>query len=404
MSKKDYLNIAIKNIFRNKRNAFYIIITIICTILALGTLTFYTNITKYVENEITKNVGYRTLIVFPNPELEDLGFKKLSDIDHVEEIYSARYDRVTSGISDFKNEYLDGGIGLVYGSENTLPKVVSGRSFKSNETGIAICPVKFFPDSSNFNLDIDEKHIIDGNSLLGKSFTVTYINTDSKEKIDKSFKIVGLYDNTSLMRLNNECFIAPKDIMNIVDFVNPLARGEFDSFNVLVDDLNNVSFVNDEARESLGFAIDFYTQSTMDFETVNFLKLSSNILLSVVLFVIILVTLLYMKKKLFKESKIIGILRTCGYDNKKVTNIYFLEIALTNIISFIIGLIIFLIILFILMKTLLSGVIYYGIDISLTPVTLIFSLIIILIPTIIARYNINKKCKLNITDLIGNDE
>jgi len=399
----DYLYLYTRS-FKHKKNYFYTIVMIICTILVLGTLTFYTNLVNYVNFEITKSLGYRTLIVPGNPELEDNGYKNLKAIAHVKEVYYSRYGSVTSGISSFKNNVLDGRIGLLYGTNNTMPKVILGKSFSNDETGFAICPINFYPDGSIYNFGINEKNIINGEKILNKEFKVMYVNEDSKKELNKTFKVVGLYDNKSVMHFNNECFISAKDITSIVDFTYPITEGTIDSFLVVVDDLDNVKTVNDAAKEALAVSVDFQTQYEMDFTTVKFLLNFCKVLVCLIIFVVFSLMFLYLKKKLFAENKKIGVMRTLGYESKTVANIYFIEIVINNIISFTIGLLIFIVLLVIIVKTILVGVINYGMDIKINPLIILFSALIIIIPTFITKYIINKKCKNDIINIIGNEK
>ena len=77
MNLGDYFNTAFRSIFRNKKSNSYIIVTVICSILVMASLTFYTNIVDYVDAEITKNVASRSILVPPNLNLEDKGIDEL---------------------------------------------------------------------------------------------------------------------------------------------------------------------------------------------------------------------------------------------------------------------------------------------------------------------------------------
>jgi ABC-type antimicrobial peptide transport system permease subunit len=167
--------------------------------------------------------------------------------------------------------------------------------------------------------------------------------------------------------------------------------------------LSNVQSVINSATK-LGFER-ISVKNNINADLVRIIQVSCNVLLALVLFTIILVTSSYIKKKILNERRIIGILRTCGYKRNTVKNIYLLETILTNIFSYFIGIIIFLIIYVALKNTVLHNFTYFGLTTTINIFSLLFSLIIIiLIPTFITFYHINKKSKIDIANLIGSEE
>lgn len=413
MSIKDYFKNAFSMIFRDKKKIFYIIIMIICTILATCSLAFNYNYKNYVATSINKNIGFRTLMVSPKEDLNDLGKAELFNINHVVDVYDSSYNSKAL-YSNLKNTNLDGYVELIYGSMKALPNVVSGRTFGEEERNVAICPVKFYPDISAYKLKIKEQNIIDGHDLLSKTFTVKYnalkFNDSRTNIIDgneftKTFEVVGLYNNTQIMTLNNQCFVSASDLIEIIDIENAEIKNEssFSYFTIIVDEVNNLEDTIKEI-ENLGF-LRVQLKNTIDTNLVNIIQMSCNIILFLVLFSVIMITSSYIKKKFISEIKTIGILRTCGYNKKIVRNIYFLETIFTNIISYIKGLIVFLIIYLILKKAVFGAFSYIGLKTSIDIFSLLVSFtIIVIIPLIISIYQVSKKSRLNIVQLVGSEE
>jgi len=416
MNIKDYFNIAAKNIVRGDKNKFYIIIIVILAVLTLGIQIFRINFNNFLEASYTKNIGFRSLVLKPKPELKDLGKSELLGIDHVDDVYSSAYG-FKGGYTDFKNDNLNGYVELLYGSIKTLPAIIKGRTFKEKERNVAICPINFYPDDSVYSLNIKDKYIIDGNKLLSKSFTIKYLNYVSKndessenseqEELTKSFEIVGLYNNEQTINFNNQCFIPAIDIIEMIDGKSKQTVKEnndsYWSFTVIVDNLNNIDKVIRKAK-NLGYER-IRVQNQIDVKLVNTVEIACTLVLVVVLFAVILLTSSYIKKKILNETKIIGILRACGYRSTNTTIMYLCETFFIHLFSFIIGFILFLIIYIIAKIKFFDKFAYIGIDISINWVAVLISIIIIiLIPSIITIYYISQRNRLNIVKLIGDDE
>lgn len=414
MSAKDYFQITIKNLIRENKNIFYIIITVICTIITLSSLVFRYNFSNYINDSFTKNIGFRTLAVSPILEIDDLGKEKLSTIDHVDDVYSiVYYSKLLD--SNLSTDNLDGTISFLYGTVKSSPNVIAGRGFEENERNVAICPINFYPDEDAYDLKINSDYIIDGNDLLNKNFTVTYYSRiydndqdrifDDK-KFEKTFKVIGLYNNKQTMDFNNQCYIPAEDMTEIVDIgrpVDPTNQTSYPYFYVVVDSLYNLESVMDKISE-LGFD-ESYVKNEININLINTVDISGNVILTIVLVTILLLTSSYIKKKILNETRVIGVLRTSGYNKKIVRNIYLLETILINLFSYIIGLILFIITYSILVKTLFSTVSYIGIMISINPLSILLSLaIIIVLSSIVAIFHISKKCHLDIVKLVGSEE
>ena len=141
-------------IFRDKRKLFYVVVLLFCSLIAFSILTFKNNFDVYVNETITRNIGFRTLSVSPKQDKEDLGLSELIFLDHVVDVYSFMYGTMSVD-SSFKNENIEGTIELLYGSPDIQPNVIMGRGFESDDSNVAICSNIFYPDSSvlmNYNL------------------------------------------------------------------------------------------------------------------------------------------------------------------------------------------------------------------------------------------------------------
>ena len=138
-------------VFRDKRKLFYVVVLLFCSLISFFILNFKKNFDMYVNESMTKNIGFRTLSVSPKQDKEDLGLSELISLDHVVDVYTFRYGSMSVD-SSFKNENIEGTIELLYGSPDIQPNVIMGRGFESDDSNVAICPNIFYPDSSAYEL------------------------------------------------------------------------------------------------------------------------------------------------------------------------------------------------------------------------------------------------------------
>ena len=396
-------------IFRDKRKLFYVVVLLFCSLIAFSILTFKNNFDVYVNETITRNIGFRTLSVSPKQDKEDLGLSELIPLDHVVDVYSFQYGSM-SVESSFKNENIKGTIELLYGSPDIQPNVIMGRGFKSDDSNVAICPNIFYPDSSAYELQLDNKYVINGDSLLNNEFEVYYtesiFNFDTNtfeegKKFTKKFKVIGIYDNTSTMNFNNQCYIMSRDIKEMVSEASSDNIGEnsYPYFDLVVDNVDNIEEVMGKIKD-LGFN-KVSVKNYFDSDMLQTIEISSIIVVTILVFLTIIISSSYIKKLVINDSWKIGMLKTLGYNQKEVMKKYFGEVSLINVFIYLFSFLIFGIIFLLLKFTILSFVQYIGVNIrvSLFPVIVTF-IIIVIIPLITMFYNIYKYSKQNIIDLL----
>lgn len=405
----DFLKLSFIRLFRNKKNAFYVIVLSLFTVVLLSLLTFKNSLINYIDNFIIKNIGFRTISVSPRDDVEDFGYSDLISINHVQDVHSANYD-TTSVESTFKSDELDGYIDLVYANYSILPTNVVGEKFDADDTGFAICPIDFLPSSEAFNLLVDEKKFLSGYELLNTSFQINYYSYlfDGKRLIEndkyiKEFKIVGIYDAKKVMNPSNTCYISKKDMEEIKSITTVNNENTIYGFMVVVDNIKNVELVLNDL-EKKGFSR-VNIRSQIDYDIINKILFACNIVVSVIMASIVIIIINYTKKKYFNDIKSIGLLMTMGYSNNIIVFIYLLEIVYSSIFSYLIGLFLFLIIYNLIKFYFLKGLIYSGFEILLHLNTFLISVFVVIFTSIIVAllYFLKNKRK-NINLMIEGDD
>lgn len=383
----DFLKLSFIRLFRNKKNAFYVIVLSLFTVVLLSLLTFKNSLINYIDNFIIKNIGFRTISVSPRDDVEDFGYSDLISINHVQDVHSANYD-TASVESTFKSDELDGYIDLVYANYSILPTNVVGEKFDADDTGFAICPIDFLPSSEAFNLLVDEKKFLSGYELLNTSFQINYYSYlfDGKRLIEndkyiKEFKIVGIYDAKKVMNPSNTCYISKKDMEEIKSITTVNNENTIYGFMVVVDNIKNVELVLNDL-EKKGFSR-VNIRSQIDYDIINKILFACNIVVSVIMASIVIIIINYTKKKYFNDIKSIGLLMTMGYSNNIIVFIYLLEIVYSSIFSYLIGLFLFLIIYNLIKFYFLKGLIYSGFEILLHLNTFLISVFVVIFTSII---------------------
>ena len=405
----DFLRLSFIRLFRNKKNAFYVIALSLFTVVLLSLLTFKNSLINYIDNFIIKNIGFRTISVSPRDDVEDFGYSDLISINHVQDVHSANYD-TASVESTFKSDELDGYIDLVYANYSILPTNVVGEKFDADDTGFAICPIDFLPSSEAFNLLVDEKNFLSGYELLNTSFQINYYSYlfDGKRLIEndkyiKEFKIVGIYDAKKVMNPSNTCYISKKDMEEIKSITTVNNENTIYGFMVVVDNIKNVELVLNDL-EKKGFSR-VNIRSQIDYDIINKILFACNIVVSVIMASIVIIIINYTKKKYFNDIKSIGLLMTMGYSNNIIVFIYLLEIVYSSIFSYLIGLFLFLIIYNLIKFYFLKGLIYSGFEILLHLNTFLISVFVVIFTSIIVAllYFLKNKRK-NINLMIEGDD
>ena len=405
----DFLRLSFIRLFRNKKNAFYVIVLSLFTVVLLSLLTFKNSLINYIDNFIIKNIGFRTISVSPRDDVEDFGYSDLISINHVQDVHSANYD-TASVESTFKSDELDGYIDLVYANYSILPTNVVGEKFDADDTGFAICPIDFLPSSEAFNLLVDEKKFLSGYELLNTSFQINYYSYlfDGKRLIEndkyiKEFKIVGIYDAKKVMNPSNTCYISKKDMEEIKSITTVNNENTIYGFMVIVDNIKNVELVLNDL-EKKGFSR-VNIRSQIDYDIINKILFACNIVVSVIMASIVIIIINYTKKNYFNDIKSIGLLMTMGYSNNIIVFIYLLEIVYSSIFSYLIGLFLFLIIYNLIKFYFLKGLIYSGFEILLHLNTFLISVFVVIFTSIIVAllYFLKNKRK-NINLMIEGDD
>ncbi len=368
MKVSDLLRYSYLKIIRDKKSIYFIVVLLILSILLLGVLNYQTSFLEDIDKNFIISSDFRSLIVDPSDaEMEkhwddadyDYGYNNILNMNHVEDAYYFHLDNFYSGITSFKNDIYDGQIELLYGSKSTMPKLVAGEMFDKNATGVAICSNYFFP-SMDFDQSFSlKKGILYKKDLLNKTFSietnvVKYDNGPKVvDKLNREFKIVGLFDTLdSTFNDLNVCYISPKDMKEIYDVsvkgLNDPETNRALSYVVVVDKYENIQKVIEDL-ENMGYGVSL--KGGADYESVAKLKSICIIAVILIMVAIIVISILYVKKKINSNLFECGVSKALGYSDVQVIAISTMQMLYLSVVSSLTGIVFYRVILLILKNT-----------------------------------------------------
>lgn len=172
--------------------------------------------------------------------------------------------------------------------------------------------------------------------MIGKNVTLYFKDGNTKEKIAKTFKLVGTY-NADYSYSYNDCYISSVDYDNIQNETKEEIKGDLvvKLFDIYVNKYKNVKEVNDYLN-SQGIIT---SVSEVDDAFVNY-----SLFLSILLLVIMIIVLTIILSKFFKsyyqeENYNIALYKALGFNDKSLVKILFFELEIIMFIAMILAII-----------------------------------------------------------------
>lgn len=370
----------------NWKNFILFLIFLFTNLAILLSISIVYTFTLLKQSYFYKYSGFRTIIV------DSIDVNNLKKIDHVLAVEDAKYrNPLTFSSKDFDSD-LNGEI-LVNAliSKEDL-KIKRGKMIKN--TNEAICSDIFFPyeiEVRNGKTIFNKSRIISGKEILNKSFSIY----ENDEKI-ATYNIVGTFDTKKTMNALNSCYILKDDFEKIIqdesDLEQSISNRNESGSMILVDKYENVEGVLKSLEKA---NISYYVVSELNegyIKILTYFPIFASIIISL-LFMIVLES--FLSKKVKYRSKCNLVLKSIGFENRKIENINILENVILFFISFVISIFLYLILFFYIKNVLLAEYIYDGtfIPFSIVPIILSFILeiiIILLVNKRVLRFKLNK--------------
>ena len=398
MKLKEKIYLSMQNIKTHKKAVVLtsIITTILLFIIILAfTIMFMVNQT--INNLIYDSLSARNYTLVSNYSFEkgDILKEYAKNIDHVLDIYDVNKESSIE-VRVLPNQIINKNwtIELFGRSNSTLPKIVFGKNFQNENSNVAICPLRLLMTGVDDEYFISKKDYVDGKKLLGQTIIIEYDEYFYKSALGKgeiinqyqeSFKVVGLYDNTTFMS-DDICFVHYSDIKRITETQNGNLEeyntpSQYVTFNIAIDSNTNLSYIkeqlNDFAKNN-NIAIDLIATITPDTELISSVTTSVLVACTISLFLFLICFIIYTVKNIESRKREIGLYKAMGYKNKQIYDIVLIEQFIITTLSFIMA-IILLFFCVIIFKLIAKNYFYILLKFSINMPFLYFVVIYILI-------------------------
>ena len=419
MTIKDKLYLAIKNLFAQK--PLFIISFLIMTflfILATISIELPYNLSSFIDTLVNGDLYGRKLYVykFDTPYADML--ENLAKYNHVSYVYNSDYNAING---DMKiNDDIPVTNILIYPTNAEIsPLITSGRPL--NKKGEIVCPRYLATNNKKTKDDL-----VDLSEYVGQKVNLSYYQLvwktisekDDPEAQGKTFTkdltLVGVYDTTLSVFSSYECYMLEAELLNMKEESKSIYTEKFLENNgvtengsssvVIVDKASNVDKVISELTKDdylVSKALEF------DFTIVNLIKIISYIVFIVILIIIIVTIIIYLKKIISNQKYNISLYKIFGYNNKEIKSIITLETSIITLMSFITSLIVIEVFILIVNNH-TSNLLYNLLSVYKLKISLLYEiiLVIIIIPLLylITKKITNKINKINIKELIENDD
>jgi len=324
---KDYILMNIKN---NKTNLLIVLVLIIFQILVIVGASYYSSIKNFWNEFMSNSYEFDLVyIIEENLNNREALVKKLKENTHVKDVF--QYDEFISfgTLKEFQDENKNGEIEL-FGTISGVKKIVLGKDIEKNFE--MICPANFYPDSLiyNNNSNYNYKNSISLRDKLDQKLKMNFIGTMPIE-----LKLVGIFDDNYDFSSPNVCYVSHDTLKQLnLKYQKDLEVQEMPIY-ILLDDIQNADVLLDYEE------ITEYTKMKEINREVGdkVIRITGISTLLFGLCIGLLIYFLFMRR-VKNESRNIAILSLVGFSKKKIKKLYYFEIIILYVMSFVVALII----------------------------------------------------------------
>lgn len=405
------LKLSVKEIKNHKlKNIFFLIFLTIILFIGHVAINFSYNLDKYINDGINKDLAGRTLFV----NSLDKDYKEvINDVMNYENIiyaYNVQDTFLNATITLNNNEQSIVNIDIKPFVTSYQPTIIKGRlPVSDNEM---ICSI-YLKDREATTKD----ELEDMTKYLDKTITILYnklIHVDLEtikvlETFKKDITIVGLFTNTVSTDSYNECYMKEELLSKMAEESKTEYSEEFlkevyvsengSGTKVIVDKVENTAKVANVLSEN-GYIVQ--PGYSIDYDSINTLKLIVNISLAILFIIMNIITIIYIKNLIKKDEKNIGIYKVLGYKNKYISRITLFQILIIIISSYLISFLLFFIGVLIANNIISNSLSYMFLSLKISILHEIIYLLFMLAFTIIISLVISSKIyKIEVKDILN---
>ncbi len=302
---------------RDKRNSIIICLMIICSTIAMFSLSYMLSIKQFWNTWTENSYDFRLYYISNNDENTDKNvlIESLKNNKNIEDVFSYLEFMSFGTIDEFKTDDTNGQINIIGTIPNTK-KIKLGQDLSEKDFEI-ICPSNLFPNTMMSTSEYDSKREINIDSRINDEIIISiFSDSDNSEK----FKLVGTYDEKYDFSDSNICYTTHSTIKKINSKYQPDLKESGDIYFLLskngkITDIGKIEGIDEvikvkELKKNIGD------------EVINVSILSIIIMFITIYIFIYLITI----NKLKNNYKKYGIMRALGYSTGDIRNLLYTEI------------------------------------------------------------------------------
>jgi len=311
------------NIKNNKSNILIFIFLILFQIVFMIGISYYISIRSFWNDFMTNSYDFNLVYVLESEDSDrNELIHKLKSNEHVKDVFL--YDEFLSfGVAqEFVSSNVNGEIDI-YGTVENTKKIIYGEDIKSKYD--IICPSNFLPDSTIFSGNYNSNNIIEISNKVGENFDLNFIG-----KYPVKFKLVGIFDASYDYSNPNICYTTHETLKELnMKYQSELPVDNMPIY-VLLDNISNASVLlnYDEITE-------YVQMKEINREVGDKVIVITGIcviLIGIILFIVIYFLLI---RRIKNEYRNIGIFSLIGYSKSQIKRIFYVEIAIIYLLSYI---------------------------------------------------------------------
>lgn len=396
--KNKNLNMLLKtSILSNKLlSVIYCLFVVVSTILILITISITMPLSENINSKVRNHISNREAVIEFNENCKNdyitESIDEMKGMEHIKAVYRMSPQLTVTEQTGVLNDNYK--FDFIHTGSN--PVITQGRTFKENETKVAVVPENL----KDFDIENNTMRDIPGKNLLNKSLVFTDICNNSHK-----VKVVGVYSSTDPLYSEKQILIPQNDLNKYTDKIlantttGDLSKNK--SYIILVDSADNVDEVIDDVQH-LGAT--YRQQSLIDGDKYS---VALYILIAILAFFITMEVLgffILLKNNINGRTKELALYRSLGYKSNQLFYIIFSEHFCIGVFSIIIGLIITLI----LNSAFINPLIYemlgntiMEMTVSISPINVAFIfLLFVAVLLIVCRNSVKRSEKIDLTILL----
>lgn len=319
--KNKNLNMLLKtSILSNKLlSVIYCLFVVVSTILILITISITMPLSENINSKVRNHISNREAVIEFNENCKNdyitESIDEMKGMEHIKAVYRMSPQLTVTEQTGVLNDNYK--FDFIHTGSN--PVITQGRTFKENETEVAVVPENL----KDFDIENNTMRDIPGKNLLNKSLVFTDICNNSHK-----VKVVGVYSSTDPLYSEKQILIPQNDLNKYTDKIlantttGDLSKNK--SYIILVDSADNVDEVIDDVQH-LGAT--YRQQSLIDGDKYS---VALYILIAILAFFITMEVLgffILLKNNINGRTKELALYRSLGYKSNQLFYIIFLNIS-----------------------------------------------------------------------------